>query len=351
MSIKKKYDNTIITVIQLIRELSLPITNTTLTTELELHPNFPSLLAISDVLSQYNIANYPFSNITFEQLKTIPCPFIAHTNTRGDEFVVVKEINEHEIIFSNKSLSIDLFTKRFDGTILIIEPLADAGDPNYKQNRWQQLLNSLRNPVAIIGLLIAAILALLFHSSYFNGFNWQVAAITLFKLAGLTTTILLLIQSIDANNPLIQILCQSDTNKNCSAILASKSAKVFEGLTWSEVGFFYFAGTFLTFLFNSNSIGLLQILAILNILSLPYTFYSIYHQAFIAKQWCVLCCTIQALLWLEFIPLILTLNQPFVLPGIHELSSLFICFIIPFALWIWVKPVLLDAEKIQPLNK
>ena len=33
---------------------------------------------------------------------------------------------------------------------------------------------------------------------------------------------------------------------------------------------------------------------------LPYTIYSIYYQAFVAKKWCVLCTIIQLILWLEF---------------------------------------------------
>src|SRR5471030_1680876 len=119
---------------------------------------------------------------------------------------------------------------------------------------------------------------------------------------------LLLMQSIDANNPFIQKLCGED-NKNCNAILSSKAAKINEFLSWSEVGFFYFAGTWLALLFNSAHIAMLQALAVLNIVALPYTFYSIHYQWRVAKQWCVFCCAVQALLWLEFFAFLPYLSQ------------------------------------------
>jgi len=154
--------------------------------------------------------------------------------------------------------------------------------------------------------------ALVFHTTYFTNLSWQIILLTLFKTAGLITSILLLIQSIDSNNPLVQVLCQGGGKTDCNAILSSKAAKVpipiaigIE-LTWSEVGFFYFAGTWLLLLFGGGSPAIWQALALLNFISLPYTVYSIYYQARVAKQWCVLCCTVQALLWLEFFSLTLT---------------------------------------------
>jgi uncharacterized membrane protein len=164
--------------------------------------------------------------------------------------------------------------------------------------------------------------------------------------------VLLLVQSIDSNNPLVQKLCGSSGGKtNCNSILSSKAATVFKGLTWSEVGFFYFTGTWLALLFSGGSSTLLEVLALMNLVSLPYTVYSIYFQARIAKQWCVLCCTVQALLWLEFISLAAFFKITLTPPNLIEWSTLFICLLLPVVLWVVLKPLILKAQQLQSLKQ
>jgi uncharacterized membrane protein/protein-disulfide isomerase len=339
--------------LELIKQLDLPVTTQTIIDELEIHPDYPSLLSISDVLGQFGITNCAFNNIAMNQLSDIPLPFIAHTNrnSQGNELLLIKNIDEKGIHTPDDILSPDNFNDIFKGVILAVEPLEDAGDHNYAKNKRLQLLNSLRTPTATISILLVIIMITTFHSSYFRDITLQNAVITLIKGTGLFTSILLLIQSIDANNPLIQRLCQNDTNKNCNAILSSNAAIATDGLSWSEVGFFYFSTTFLTFLFNSNNTAVMQALAILNLISLPYTFYSIYYQARVAKQWCVLCCTVQAVLWLDFFLLLPGLSHQIIRLSLKDLSNILSCFLVPFALWIWIKPYLQSAQKITPLTQ
>jgi len=346
-----KRDNTTSVVVELIKSLKIPVTAKTLETELNLHPEYPSLLAINDVLNQFDISTYPFADVTTEQLLSVQTPFIAHTKSKGDGFKLIKQVTATEVSLDGKSIPLEDFLKIFTGTILIVEPGVAAGDVNFKSNRWMQFLNSLRLPATLTLIALMLLGALIFHSNFFASFNFRADLLLLIKLLGLVTSILLLMQSIDSNNPLVQALCHSETNTNCNAILSSKAAQAFNGLSWSEVGFFYFAGTFLTLLFNFNSSSVIQCLAILNLLCLPYTFYSIYYQGFIAKQWCIFCCTIQGLLWVEFICLFGYLQRPLGLPSMQECTDAFICFTIPFVLWIWAKPFLVEAQKVNPLNK
>ncbi len=46
---------------------------------------------------------------------------------------------------------------------------------------------------------------------------------------------------------------------------------------------------------------LLGWISIINLLALPYTFWSIWYQGVKAKQWCLLCITVQVLQWLLFV--------------------------------------------------
>ncbi len=266
-------------------------------------------------MSNFNIKNDAF-RIGTDELVNVPVPFIAHTNLRNGEFIVVHKKDGNDFIASNEqrsqyNLRLNDFIRIFSGVVLTIEEPAAV----VYNKPFSSRLNELRLPFIAIATLLIFITGLVFHTNYFENYNWQMLLLTTFKAAGLITSILLLIQSMDNNNPLIQRLCQAGGNTDCRTILSSKAAKIFEGLSWSEIGFFYFAGTLLALFFGNHSISLMQVLAVLNFVSLPYTFYSIYYQASVAKHWCVLCCTIQALLWLEFIPSITAFDAPFTMPS------------------------------------
>jgi len=323
--------------------------------EFEKHPDYPSLLAVSDVLTALKIENNAFLS-NFDELINERCPFLAYTNSNGGELLVVNKIVPGNFIVSNEKwnkhkLNAEEFEKIFAGVILTIEPSKDFTNAATLKNT----IRAIKAPA--IGTVIALILllALTLHTGYLSSLNWQTLLLTVFKSTGLITSVLLLVQSIDSNNPLVQIMCQSVGKSNCNAILSSKAAKVFEGLSWSEVGFFYFAGTWLLLLFGGGSAMIWQALAILNFISLPYTVYSIYYQARVAKQWCVLCCTIQALLWLEFIPLAIYVyhNPLSFLGGWHAAawSVLFICLMAPITLWLLLKPLFLKVQQLKPLKE
>ncbi len=328
--------------------------------QLEKHPDYPSLLAISDVLTSFHIENsaYRVDNSSVLGLQT---PFIAHTDLNTGDFVVVTKIAEDKVFVSNNTwrrhkFNADAFLKIYSGTVLTAEPpqAVKTAVP------LKIILSNLKAPFVVTCLVLMLLSALIFKTGYFAALSWQSVWLTLAKGAGLLTAVLLLIQSIDSNNPLVQVLCQAGGKTNCNAILSSKAAKIVEGFSWSEAGFFYFAGTWLFLLFGGNTVFTWRGLAVLNFVSLPYTFYSIYYQARVARQWCVLCCTVQALLWLEFIPLLsgLTgshfLNNTGVFGGNNEaevFTTLFICLLGPVIFWLLAKPLLLKAQQLQPLKQ
>ncbi|MFA6087767.1 cysteine peptidase family C39 domain-containing protein [Mucilaginibacter sp.] len=336
--------------IELLRLLGSPVTATEVINELNIHPDYPNLLALNDVLNNFGIESGAY-RINSDELPGVPCPFIAHTRKSGTEFLLVKSLDTNTVTVTDqnkKDYKIDVkeFENIFDGVVLVPETNETTLSQNKTSGSFS--IEKIRYPLAIALLFIAFIAGVVLHSSVFM--SWQNALAWLFKTGGLAVSVLLLIQSIDKNNPLVQTLCRGNNKANCNTILSSKAANVFEGLTWSEVGFFYFAGTWLTLMFSGGSIAMLQILAILNILSLPYTVYSIYYQARVAKQWCVLCCTVQVLLWLEFVPLVISFTQPFEFLNATGWFNLLICMTLPVATWLLLKPLLLKAQQVKPLK-
>ncbi|HVW95423.1 MAG TPA: vitamin K epoxide reductase family protein [Mucilaginibacter sp.] len=349
----KKVPNPDAVVIRLLKLSGANVDPEKVIADLEKHPDYPSLLAISDVLDYFKIKNAAY-RIDSANLADVPCPFIVHTTVNGGDFLVVEEMKDNSLVVSNESwkryrMTMEEFKKMFKGVVLTAEHSSDPA----AAGAFPAVAASVKTPLIAAGLLILLAAALSLNG-FFTGLSRSFALLAVIKTTGLATSILLLVQSIDSNNPLVQKLCQSSSKTNCNAILSSKAAKVFEGLTWSEVGFFYFAGTWLLLLFAGRSAAVWEILAILNIVSLPYTIYSIYYQARVARQWCVLCCTIQALLWLEFGTLLSgrTFNG-FSNIGISStmIEALLICMAAPVLLWLLLKPLLLDQQQLNPLKR
>ena len=68
----------------LIKQLKVKVTETTLADKLENHPEFPSLLAISDCLTDFAIPHeaYKIDKNDFDATN-LEFPFVAHLSTSG----------------------------------------------------------------------------------------------------------------------------------------------------------------------------------------------------------------------------------------------------------------------------
>lgn len=350
--ISYKSDNITQVLSLLLTELFIPVTRGSIYEELHKHPDFPSILSMSDVLNGWNVPNASYQ-LSVEELGQMPIPFIAHFD---NGFVVVNHFGEKEVVVSNekwknRQLDIEEFKSLYKGAVLAAKKDEISGETDYALKQKRENINKLRLPFVISTVLILFFIFLILNPSYTSAFNWSILFLTIFKTAGLVTSILLLIQSIDNNNPLIKKLCGGNNKHNCKEILSSKAANVNGLLSWAEVGFFYFSGSWLILLFNSGSTSLIQMLAFLNLVSLPYTFYSIYYQWRVAKVWCLFCCTVQGLLWLEFIVFLPYLTNIIQSPNLTEWVNLLMGLVIPILIWIFIKPYMLQAQQVQPLKQ
>ncbi|WP_143822957.1 vitamin K epoxide reductase family protein [Mucilaginibacter sp. MD40] len=349
MLFNNKPNNPEYVTVELLKAIGAQITDTEVTEELYTHPDYPNLLAVNDALNYYG-ADAAAYRINPEDLTDVPCPFIAHTKKPGAEYMMVKSISLTSVQVTGTgngttTMSLDDFKQLFDGVVLVPENTKIEKDTHASR---PFNFDDVRYSVTLVLTIIIVIAGALLINNYLT--TWQSLLVLVFKTAGLAVSALLLLQSIDKNNPLVQTLCGGGGKTNCNAILTSKVANVVKGLTWSDMGFFYFAGTWITVLFAGGNMGTLQLLAILNIVSLPYTIYSIYYQAKVAKQWCVLCCTVQVLLWLEFIPFVTLLTQPFESPSVQALARIILCLVTPAVLWLLIKPVIQKAQKAESLQ-
>ncbi len=126
-------------------------------------------------------------------------------------------------------------------------------------------------------------------------------------------------------------------------MLDSPAANVTTWLSWSEIGFFYFAGGLLYTCLPEWLSGQKQILlGVFNLIALPYTLFSIYYQWRVARQWCILCLIVQALLWIEFVIFQTGMEQH----GLFRMNSLALAtfaYGLPVLLYAFLKPFMINA--------
>lgn len=332
----------------LLKALGIKVTDKTLKEKLENHPDFPSLMAVSDCFNEWQISNAAY-HIPKEEYKAeeLQFPFIAQMPANGGQFILVHQIANGKAIYSDekvkrKEITEEEFLKSWSGILLYAEATEKSGEEGYFGKKLLETIDELKIPAAVLILVSSVVLAVNFSTAPLD-FN----LLLVIKFIGKGISVLLLAHSVDANNPLIQNLCSLGKKNNCNAILKSDAAKATSWLSWSEVGFFYFAGSFLSLLFVPSSISLL---ILFNICALPYTLWSIYYQ-YNHKNWCVLCCTVQALLWLEFFAAMgaNSWNLTFSVPTSY--IGMLVSFIAPVLLWYILKPALQKSSEYRLLKQ
>ncbi|MBS1747061.1 MAG: hypothetical protein JST21_12895 [Bacteroidetes bacterium] len=347
-----QFDPSVTVTIQLLKNLNVKVTDFSVKETIERHPDFPSILSISDSLNSWHVDNKVIK-INPIQIINLPCPFIAFTKENGGTFVVIKDIKNDNIFYlssenQTKVKRVEEFLQQFNDVVLLAQSNKQSGEKDFKIVFRKQKLKQLQNfALIIIGIFILSACVI---NNYLVNEEKSVSIIftllIFLKLFGTLVACLLLWYEIDKINPTLQRFCSYGGKTNCNAILNSEASKIF-GVSRSELGFFYFAGGFLFLILTGYQISAnnLSFIRLFNLLALPYIFYSVFYQWFIAKQWCPLCLTIQVVLFLEFIVFTMTPFKFKFESLFPVLPTLFISFALPIIIWIIIKPLLYKQQQ------
>lgn len=338
----------------LLRDFKVPFTKSEVKKQLVQNPYFPTLYSISNLFSKYKIDNEAY-RVEEQDLSQLDPPFITYYNLpgTGKDFIVVKRITDSQVDYMDgskklKTVSRPEFVKNWEKVVLLSEVNTASGDPDYEQNRKGEQRKHTIQYAAITGGVVAMLSLLVF---YFNalvpaGTATSAAIILLTKLAGLFYCVLLLMFDHDKTNVFVSNFCGVTKQSGCDAVVNNKAGSIM-GLKWSEVGFFYFASSFLFLIFPGilfpSKILLLALAAGAVSLYIPY---SIYYQAKIAKQWCPLCLGVQSILFIELLWAVFSFWQPatafeFSLP---VLLALLVSILVPISGWFMFKPILSQSK-------
>ena len=170
--------------------------------------------------------------------------------------------------------------------------------------------------------------------------------ILLLKAVGLLASFVLVLGTLDA--PVFRRFCPRNPMFDCKRVIDSPAGMVLGRVHTADLGVLYFAGTLLALLVSAFTPGFYHqvlYLGILNLFTLPYTFFSVAYQVFKGGKGCALCLIVQAVFWLEFWQF-----HPFLfgtrpqlslaLPGLHRLL---VGLALPAVLWPLVRYLLQKA--------
>ena len=278
---------------------------------LEEHVEFPSLLAIKDVLASYKVNSEAIKKGIYNY-SDFETPFICSIQKNDwatPMFTVVLDADENTVTYVDplKDKEVSVAAGEFDTMdkeiVLLLDGEHATHEADYEQNRRNELKNDILSKVPFFLFISPIFLTIIYllSNNLANSITWGSLIFLVSSSVGLLTSVLLLWHDIDAHNPFLKEVCGGQGKKiNCGAVLNSKGAS-FIGISWSVWGFAYFSSFFLIQLLYPGQSAQLSLWSIISLLVSPYILYSIYYQWLVVKQWCPLCLTVQLVLLLNTI--------------------------------------------------
>lgn len=310
----KRNDNVLISILDV---LNVKYTNAYAEKLFNEHPHNNNLFGLSDMLNAYNIENTGIQiENTKDNFNKIPRPFIAHLN---NGFVAVEKSAAGQVHYvaggKKLKLPVDEFIETWSGYGVIPDGKANAAEPDYKRHLLEKIIR-----IAFTGLIVL-FLSLLYIRNGLYADIWFNLILCL-NLAGVYTGYLLLLKQMHFDSPLGDKICSAFRKSDCNGILSTRAAKLSGVLGLSEIGAGYFGSNVLLMILAP---GWTPLLLLINICSLPFTFWSFWYQRFRAKQWCPLCLIVLVILWALFM---VSIVGKMLDPGAFSFTTFgFICII------------------------
>ncbi len=289
---------------KLLKLYNIRINYNLLKTKIETHPNTNTLSSYIDTMNELGIENavlqLPKEN--YSQIYELPQPFLGHLEQNGGEFIMVEQAKDGFVAYYSAisgSIKEDwsTFKEKWSGIALLVFPETDQS----KKNKHKSYPLSIERYSQVLLAMVGVIFLLFYVFSYHSlTASWLVSGILFTKSIGLLVSVLLLQNDHNESDSFINRFCSTGKN-DCNKVLSSQNAKLFNWISWSELGVLYFAGGILTLILSYGQIlsNPITLLFFLNLPTLFFSFYSIWYQYTQAKSWCRFCLITISLFWIE----------------------------------------------------
>lgn len=291
-------ENCLIICKRLLESLKVPFTGKFLKEKILTHPQYPSLLSLSDTLEECGVESVA-AKLGPERLDDFPLPGIVQVSlANGTFFNVITAVSENMVsVFDEKGKQKDIsrldFLKMWTGVCLLVETKENATEPEIGQKtRDQRIIRGLV-VLGVVSFLLGLGLGLVE-----NGSSGLFLFYFLLKLLGLSISGVLLWYQQDKENPTLQKFCSGGKSVDCNSVLDSKAFQLLDGRINPSMlaSAYFFAGLGLLV---SSALFSMPFLAWLSMTTIPVVIYSFYYQGMVIKKWCRFCLLIQGVLVLE----------------------------------------------------
>lgn len=280
---------------QILQGLRIPYTKEYLKNMVDIHPFKHSLYAISTVLNSYGIKTDSVRLSQKKEITEIPLPAVVLWDNR---FAIIQKVTTDVITLrtaENKTIIAPFadFIEKWNGVVMLIENTENAAEPDHKANLHRERLSKTKNFGIIACASIFAIIA--FISTPLHG-SWAWWLLIVSNIAGLFITTLLLQKQLHINTSLTDSICGLIHQKDCDTVTESDGGTLLGMVKLSEVGFSFFAVNLLTLMFFPR---VLFWMSVINLVVLPFTFWSVWYQKFKVRSWCALCLMTLCIMWIS----------------------------------------------------
>ena len=285
-----------------LKAYNIPITYRTIEQAVKTHPEYPSMQSISDALDSWKVKHVVLK-LTLEELQVLDVPVIAPLRKR--EYIWLTRLTDSKVHYwsvsgKEKIESRDNFEKEWSGVALAIEDITDAGEPDYKAVCSRATKERLLKYTFAGGFI-----ALLTTLTLFSWINDSVLSLIskflllLVNVAGCYLSYILIRQEKNQSNRLVGKFCIAGSHIDCNQVTKSRYSKLFGMIPWAEFVMAYFCAVILWLAIAPLSVDWLPPLWWFLLVSLPFTVWSLFTQAFLIRKWCLFCCAIVLLLWIN----------------------------------------------------
>jgi hypothetical protein len=259
--------------------------------QIESHPNYPSLLAISDTLSFFKINNL-VTKLERENIEHLPETFIGLINeNKSAPSLTFIEQKDNSFQFSqNKKkvvLTIEEFKERFENIVLLAE--------KDEEQSGQPINNFIFYKTIFFGILYLTTI-LLFDCSFIN------ILFSTLTCLGVYLSIEAISHEFGVKTKFSEKVCRITTNSDCDAVINAKKSKLLELINFNDASITFFTAqlfSLLLFSFSNRLDDFYNITTIVMIPSIGITFFSLYQQIIVTKKWCPICLSIISLIYFE----------------------------------------------------
>lgn len=255
------------------------------------HPHKYNMFGLIDILHSYNLnaIGIKVKNNNYTKL-SFPC--ILHIK---NGFVVALKLNNRHISYYWNGnvfcMPLEKFNAMWTGNAIVIDGDSDASEPYYITHLNEERVGIFKKALCAITLLFILILALFKNCNYYNSYS---ILFIFLDFLGIILCALLIGKQLHIKSRISDKVCSLFHQKDCFSVLSSEKATFF-GLSWSEIGLSFFVANLLSLILAPYIINELSNICIL---AIAYAFWSIYYQWRVVRQWCVLCLSVQCVIFL-----------------------------------------------------